>query len=84
MIETAKTVDGWMDVFKKKSQDNTVCIMQANAQITNLTIQRRLANAHRLARGERVRDVICKKMVVFCWCLNSLTFINSTLISVCF
>lgn len=39
--------------------------MQANAQITNLTIQRRLANAHRLARGERVRDVICKKMVVF-------------------
>jgi len=53
MIETAKTVDGWMDVFKKKSQDNTVCIMQANAQITNLTIQRRLANAHRLARGER-------------------------------
>ena len=40
-----------MDVFKKKSQDNTVCIMQANAQITNLTIQRRLANAHRLARG---------------------------------
>ena len=28
--------------------DNTVCIMQANAQITNLTIQRRLANAHRL------------------------------------
>ncbi|CAK9068494.1 unnamed protein product [Durusdinium trenchii] len=28
--------------------DNTVCIMQANAQITNLTIQRRLSNAHRL------------------------------------
>lgn len=28
--------------------DNTVCIMQANEQLTNLTVQRRLANAHRL------------------------------------
>ncbi|CAL1138691.1 unnamed protein product [Cladocopium goreaui] len=27
--------------------DNTVCIMQANEQLTNLTVQRRLANAHR-------------------------------------
>lgn len=75
-------MDGWM--FKKKSQDNTVCIMQANAQITNLTIQRRLANAHRLARGgERVTDVSGKKMVAFWW-FNYLTFIKSNLKSVCF
>lgn len=69
-----RLVDGLMDVFKKKTQDNTVCIMQANAQITNLTIQRRLANAHRPVKGERVADVS----------VNYLTFINSSLKSVCF